>query len=100
MLVSPFAYGPADGPPDLPVTAGLPPQVCSGCGPADSEFRIQNCEFGILNYFEYNSTISCSCTGRLICSRVGMETTRPEMAAGSNRSHSGMPRPFTSSIAC
>src|SRR5262245_11928678 len=24
----PFAYGPADGPPDLRVTAGLPPQVC------------------------------------------------------------------------
>jgi len=24
----PFAYGPADGPPDLQVAADLPPQVC------------------------------------------------------------------------
>src|SRR6185503_5472755 len=27
-MVLPFANGPADGPPDLQVTAGLPPQVC------------------------------------------------------------------------
>jgi len=26
--VVPFAYGPADGPPDLQVTAVLSPQVC------------------------------------------------------------------------
>ena len=37
-----------------------------------------------LRYFEYNSTISCSCTGRLICSRVGSEATRPDSAFGSN----------------
>ena len=27
-VICPFANGPADGPPDLQVTAGLPPQVC------------------------------------------------------------------------
>src|SRR5262245_35295982 len=51
-------------------------------------------------YFEYNSTMSCSCTGRLICSRVGVDATRPDIVFGSNDSHSGMPRPLTSSIAC
>ena len=51
-------------------------------------------------YFEYSSTMSCSCAGRLICSRVGSDDTRPDSAAGSRRSQSGMPRPFTSSIAC
>src|SRR5581483_9652950 len=86
-------HGPADGPPDLQGSAGLPPQVCQGCGPAASEAPIPG-------YFEYNSTISCSCTGRLICSRVGIETTRPVVDAGSNESHSGMPRPLTSSFAC
>src|SRR5205823_10674836 len=64
-----------------------------------SEFQIPNSDFQIA-YFEYSSTISCSWTGRLICSRVGIELTRPVMEFGSNDSHSGMPRPFTSSIAC
>src|SRR5207244_5795223 len=54
----------------------------------------------MLTYFEYNSTISCSCTGRLICSRVGIELTRPLIVFASNDSHSGMPRPLTSSMAC
>ena len=51
-------------------------------------------------YFEYSSTINCSCTGRLICWRVGTETTRPEIDEESKDSHSGIPRPFTSSMAC
>src|SRR5262245_60329112 len=54
----------------------------------------------VSDYFEYNSTISCSCTGRLICSRVGTEPIFADSAAGSNCSHSGTPRPFTSSRAC
>ena len=51
-------------------------------------------------YFEYNSTINCSWTGRLICSRVGSEAMRPDIVPASNDSHSGTPRPFTSSSAC
>ena len=44
--------------------------------------------------------MSCSCTGRLICSRVGSEAMRPDIVPASNDSHSGTPRPFTSSSAC
>src|SRR6516164_4661162 len=89
--------GPQTGPPDLQVTTGLPPQVCvrlraGGSRANGSEPRA--------DYFEYNSTISCSCTGRLICSRVGIDTMRPDTVLGSKDSHSGIPRPFTSSIAC
>src|SRR5678815_4771226 len=55
---------------------------------------------GVDSYLLYSSTISCSCTGRLICSRVGSEAMRPAMAPESNESHSGTPRPLTSSSAC
>jgi hypothetical protein len=41
--------------------------------------------------------MSCSWTGRLICSRVGSDITLPD--APSKVSHAGTPRPFTSSIA-
>ena len=54
---------------------------------------------GPLLYFEYNSTINCSCTGRLIWSRVGSEATRPVMVDASNSSQPGIPRPLTSSMA-
>src|SRR5262249_31213291 len=57
-------------------------------------------ELGIDTYLLYSSTISCSCTGRLICSRVGSDEMRPLIWPASNDSQSGMPRPFTSSIAC
>ena len=53
----------------------------------------------LLLYFEYSSTINCSCTGRLICSRVGSAATRPVMVDASNSSQSGIPRPLTSSMA-
>src|SRR5512139_1264986 len=59
-----------------------------------------NYQLPTANYFEYNSTISCSWTGRLICSRVGIEPTLADIAAWSNDSHSGTPRPLTSSSAC
>src|SRR5262249_13021358 len=107
-----FAYGPADGPPDLQVTADLTPQVCvrlrAGGRERTTVGRVLSDPPnlpgpegpGLPVYFEYNSTISCSCTGRLICSRVGIETTRPVMVFVSNESHSGIPRPLTSSIAC
>ncbi len=36
-------------------------------------------------YFEYNSTISCSCTGRLICSRVGIEPIFADIPLGVER---------------
>src|SRR4029077_2668024 len=52
------------------------------------------------SYLLYSSTMSCSCTGRLICSRVGSEAILPVIAPASNDSHSGTPRPFTSSSAC
>src|SRR6266511_1745006 len=52
-----------------------------------------------LPYLLYNSTINCSCTGRLICSRVGTDTTLPDISPSSD-SHSGTPRPLTSSTAC
>src|SRR5437763_14656112 len=90
-FLSRIRYGPADGPPDLQVTGDLAPQVCQGCGPADAN---------VVDYFEYNSTISCSCTGRLICSRVGIDTIRPVMLFTSKDSQPGIPRPLTSSIAC
>src|SRR5262245_15055297 len=90
-MMTSFRYGPADGPPDLQVTADLPPQVCV-------RLRAGGC--ALETYFEYNSTISCSCTGKLICSRVGTDLTLPVIVFGSNDSQSGMPRPFTSSIAC
>src|SRR4030081_972388 len=108
--------GPADGPPDLQVTAGLPPQVCirlragGWLRQPNLELRTQNLELKLWNfssefkvlsfYFEYSSTISCSCTGRLICSRVGIDMIRPVIVVASNESHPGMPRPLTSSIAC
>src|SRR5204863_6101591 len=50
-------------------------------------------------YFEYSSTMSCSCTGRLICSRVGTELIFAATSPASSWSHSGTPRPLTSSIA-
>src|SRR5688500_12148345 len=51
-------------------------------------------------YLLYNSTMSCSCPGRLICSRVGSEPIFADISAESHCSHSGTPRPLTSSSAC
>ena len=90
----PFANGPADGPPDLQVTADLPPQVCvrlraGGCEVELNwkvELEIPSLSSSLTSaYFEYSSTISCSCTGRLICSRVGIEMMRPVIVFGVER---------------
>src|SRR6187549_3374518 len=110
----PFANGPA-APASRPACYIRRPPAAGllSCGPAagnheglevhegPSILRVPRYLRGLrVCYFEYNSTISCSCTGRLICSRVGTDPILPDSAFGSNCSHSGTPRPLTSSSAC
>ncbi len=101
------------------VSPCLPPQIREGCGQgllsttqlrnyqlhkASTVERLHLEQLDIVKLWSYhllyNSTISCSCTGRLICARVGSEAIRPVIEPASNESHSGTPRPFTSSSAC
>src|SRR3989304_5808270 len=50
-------------------------------------------------YREYNSTTSCSFTGRAISSLVGSSCTRPVNLVLSSSNHVGTPRPSTPSNA-
>src|SRR4029079_10605513 len=81
----PFAAAPS-GLPDLHCWSPTSRRRSESCGPVTGTCRDA--------YFEYNSTISGPCTGRLICSRVGSDDTRPASLAESKLSHSGIPRPF------
>ena len=105
----PFACGRSPGPPDLLLMSPASRRRSEGCGPmigvccafllpslAGSEDPARTA----VPYFEYSSTISCSCTGRLICCRVGSDEMRADEPEASTVSHSGTPRPLTSSIAC
>ena len=74
---------PAWPPPDLPLSPASRrrPGKAAGGGPRSC----RDLQVRPTAYFEYSSTMSCSCTGRLICSRVGSEATRPRMLAGVER---------------
>ena len=95
-------------PPDLPFRSPPPAAGLGGCGPAGYVERVG--QFRAVrtaltrrsprassarepSYLQYSSTISCSCTGRLICSRVGSDAMRPVSSPRRTRATPGCRAP-------